>query len=105
MLREITRPDTWIIPSIGPDFGKLIDQATVLRYRPFPTAMVLPAAAAFTTAGVEAGIARAAERLGKTVIIYVRAEEHTSQLKSLMRISYAVFFLKNKNYPQLPPNQ
>src|SRR3546814_2377202 len=28
---------------------------------------------------------------------YVRSEEHTSELQSLMRISYAVFCLKNKN--------
>src|SRR3546814_1464057 len=26
-----------------------------------------------------------------------RSEEHTSELQSLMRISYAVFYLKNKN--------
>src|SRR3546814_4544731 len=28
---------------------------------------------------------------------YSRSEEHTSELQSLMRISYAVFSLKNKN--------
>src|SRR3546814_4130250 len=28
-----------------------------------------------------------------------RSEEHTSELQSLMRISYAVFCLKKKNYP------
>src|SRR3546814_9580170 len=28
---------------------------------------------------------------------HVRSEEHTSELQSLMRISYAVFCLKNKN--------
>src|SRR3546814_2815978 len=28
---------------------------------------------------------------------YQRSEEHTSELQSLMRISYAVFCLKNKN--------
>src|SRR3546814_5169474 len=27
---------------------------------------------------------------------YIRSEEHTSELQSLMRISYAVFCLKNK---------
>src|SRR3546814_3622021 len=27
-----------------------------------------------------------------------RSEEHTSELQSLMRISYAVFYLKKKNY-------
>src|SRR3546814_2230417 len=30
----------------------------------------------------------------------IRSEEHTSELQSLMRISYAVFCLKNKNTPQ-----
>src|SRR3546814_4726897 len=29
---------------------------------------------------------------------YLRSEEHTSELQSLMRISYAVFCLKKKNY-------
>src|SRR3546814_5491095 len=28
----------------------------------------------------------------------VRSEEHTSEIQSLMRISYAVFFLKKKKY-------
>src|SRR3546814_5863343 len=32
-----------------------------------------------------------------------RSEEHTSELQSLMRISYAVFCLKKKNY--LSPNR
>src|SRR3546814_4094843 len=31
----------------------------------------------------------------------VRSEEHTSELQSLMRISYAVFCLKNKTYQLL----
>src|SRR3546814_3084874 len=31
-------------------------------------------------------------------IIRKRSEEHTSELQSLMRISYAVFCLKKKNY-------
>src|SRR3546814_6777742 len=29
----------------------------------------------------------------------IRSEEHTSELQSLLRISYAVFCLKNKNNP------
>src|SRR3546814_6083078 len=32
----------------------------------------------------------------------VRSEEHTSELQSLMRISYAVFCLKKKNKHLLP---
>src|SRR3546814_5898453 len=33
-----------------------------------------------------------------------RSEEHTSELQSLMRISYAVFCLKKKNYQQTTLN-
>src|SRR3546814_7871469 len=31
----------------------------------------------------------------------IRSEEHTSELQSLMRISYAVFCLKKKNQPPI----
>src|SRR3546814_6389413 len=31
-------------------------------------------------------------------VVTVRSEEHTSELQSLMRISYAVFCLKKKNH-------
>src|SRR3546814_2927693 len=41
---------------------------------------------------VERALAEAAEAAGAT-----RSEEHTSELQSLMRISYAVFCLKKKN--------
>src|SRR3546814_6516791 len=44
---------------------------------------------------------RAARRLGLLLELLaddvVRSEEHTSELQSLMRISYAVFCLKKKN--------
>src|SRR3546814_1138970 len=33
-------------------------------------------------------------------LVPLRSEEHTSELQSLMRISYAVFCLKNKKYQQ-----
>src|SRR3546814_9935893 len=36
---------------------------------------------------------------GGTVRLDVRSEEHTSELQSLMRISYAVFCLKKKTRP------
>src|SRR3546814_4011149 len=37
----------------------------------------------------------------ENVIIVPRSEEHTSELQSLMRISYAVFCLKKKHTQQL----
>src|SRR3546814_7033704 len=39
----------------------------------------------------------AAVNLDASVAIEARSEEHTSELQSLMRISYAVFCLKKKN--------
>src|SRR3546814_19978680 len=34
--------------------------------------------------------------------LFSRSEEHTSELQSLMRISYAVFCLKKKKYVECP---
>src|SRR3546814_7709304 len=36
------------------------------------------------------------ERKDRSVLFWKRSEEHTSELQSLIRISYAVFSLKNK---------
>src|SRR3546814_3568262 len=48
-------------------------------------------------------IAARPRRIGRIVV--GRSEEHTSELQSLMRISYAVFCLKKKKYQQKPqPN-
>src|SRR3546814_7927324 len=38
----------------------------------------------------------------ETVIVVTRSEEHTSELQSLMRISYAVFCLKKKKIHRSP---
>src|SRR3546814_4803975 len=43
--------------------------------------------------GLERGL-----RPGVVFVDQVRSEEHTSELQSLMRISYAVFCLKKKNH-------
>src|SRR3546814_4751141 len=43
--------------------------------------------------------------LGHGVGLIVGSEEHTSELQSLMRISYAVFCLKKKKLYQQRPNE
>lgn len=78
MLIELASPASWVIPSAGPDFGKLKDQAKVLRSRPFPTAMVLPGTSMATDAGTVAGISRFAESFGRPVIVYLKAEPYLS---------------------------
>src|SRR3546814_1365737 len=42
------------------------------------------------------GRARGARLRAKARVLWVRSEEHTSELQSLMRISYAVFCLQKK---------
>ncbi len=67
---------TWVIPSVGPDYGKLMDQAKILRGTAFPTAMVLPLGFPATRDGIEGGIRRFADAFGRPAIVYVKAERY-----------------------------
>jgi dihydrodipicolinate synthase/N-acetylneuraminate lyase len=78
MLEETAAPGSWVIPSVGPDFGKMMDQADILRGRKFPTAMALPQTFPMTAAGVETGLKRLADRMGKQIIVYIKAEGFTT---------------------------
>lgn len=75
-LSQIAPKDAWVIPSIGPDYGKALDQVSVLRSFDFPTAMALPMASATRPAGVATGLRRLAEAYRRPVIAYVRAENY-----------------------------
>ncbi|MEO8560889.1 MAG: dihydrodipicolinate synthase family protein [bacterium] len=76
MLEDDAGDDTWMIPSAGPDFGRLMDQAEILKRRAFPTTMVLPLGFPATTDGVATGIRRFAEAYGKPVIVYIKADNY-----------------------------
>lgn len=78
MLADGAAPESWVIPSVGPDFGKMMDQAAVLRSRAFPAAMVLPAAFPVTEAGVENGLRRFADAAGRPVIVYIKSDGYLS---------------------------
>src|SRR3546814_10726939 len=47
----------------------------------------------------EMDLIEASESAASKQVMLQRSEEHTSELQSLMRISYAVFCLKKKNKP------
>src|SRR3546814_3215250 len=55
-----------------------------------------PIKEALSKSGLVAHIANATGVAAKDVRAVMRSEEHTSELQSLMRISYAVFCLKKK---------
>jgi dihydrodipicolinate synthase/N-acetylneuraminate lyase len=73
-LAETAAAGTWVIPSVGPDFGRMIDQAAVLKARKFPTAMALPMTFPSTPDGAVVGLRKFAEALGRPIIVYVKAE-------------------------------
>lgn len=71
-LAEAAGPDTWVLPSAGPDYGKLMDQAAILRSRDFPTAMLLPMSFPYTDAGLADGVRRFSDALGKPAVVYIK---------------------------------
>lgn len=75
LLADCAAPDSWAIPSVGPEYGRLMDQLPVLREHPgFPTVMVLPLTFPATPEGVATGVRRFAEAYGRPVILYVKNE-------------------------------
>jgi dihydrodipicolinate synthase/N-acetylneuraminate lyase len=74
MLTRLGRGEAWIIPSVGPDYGKLRDQAVILRDFEFPTAMVLPMAAMATAEGTARAVRDFVQSWGKPVTLYVKSE-------------------------------
>lgn len=76
MLSSSVAADTWVIPSAGPDFGKLLDQAAVLRDYAFPTVMVMPQRGASHPDGIARGVSLFAERLDKPVLLYIKDENY-----------------------------
>jgi dihydrodipicolinate synthase/N-acetylneuraminate lyase len=85
-LAEIAADKTWIIPSVGPDFGKMLDQAAILKTRKFPTVMALPMTFPMTPNGSVEGLRRFAEAFGKPIVVYIKAEGYLTPegVKSLV---------------------
>jgi len=73
-LQETAADDTLIIPSVGPSYGAMIDQAAIVRDFEFPTAMVLPQSGICTSAGVATGVRRFVEAYGKPAILYIKQD-------------------------------
>jgi dihydrodipicolinate synthase/N-acetylneuraminate lyase len=71
-LAQAAGRDTWVIPSAGADYGKLMDQAAIARERAFPTVMALPFGQPSNDAGVATALRRFADRFGKPIVAYVK---------------------------------
>lgn len=74
MLRESVADDTLVIPSVGPAFGMMMDQAEILRDFTFPTAMLLPTNDPTTPAGIAAALRRFVDRFGRPAVLYLKRD-------------------------------
>jgi dihydrodipicolinate synthase/N-acetylneuraminate lyase len=74
LLASVAGADTWVIPAAGPDYGKLMDMARILRGLPFPTVMALPQTFPSTPDGAERALRAFADAIGRPIIVYIKAE-------------------------------
>ena len=65
----------WPIPSIGPSFGRAIDQARLLRKHSFPAVMMLPCGDPRDAAGLERGMREIVHAAGMPLILYLKSED------------------------------
>ncbi|MDP4793578.1 MAG: dihydrodipicolinate synthase family protein [Verrucomicrobiales bacterium] len=71
-LAEIAAADTLVIPSAGPSYGVMMDQAEILKGTAYPTVMVLPHQGITTSQGVVAGLRNFAQKVGKPIVLFIK---------------------------------
>ena len=71
-LAEIAGADTLVVPSAGPAYGVMMDQAEILKNTSYPTVMVLPHQGITTSDGVVAGLRNFAKKAGKPIVLYIK---------------------------------
>jgi dihydrodipicolinate synthase/N-acetylneuraminate lyase len=79
MLRDLSPPDMWMVPSVGPMYGTAMDQAAILKDHEFPTAMLLPTLFPSKPAGVATAIRHFVERSGLKAVLYIKDESYITQ--------------------------
>jgi dihydrodipicolinate synthase/N-acetylneuraminate lyase len=71
-LASAVAPRSIVVPSVGPFYGTLMDQADILRQYRFPTAMVLPTLFPAKPAGVQLAVRHFVERSGMPAVLYIK---------------------------------
>ena len=66
--------NTLMIPSVGPAYGTMMEQASVLLDFPFPTAMILPQRDVTTSSGVATSVRRFVEKTQRPALLYIKHE-------------------------------
>src|SRR3546814_5806843 len=90
------RPAKLMLPSSGRNTPAIMLKQVVLPAPFGPIRLTMPPSGTARLALVTARRPRKLFEMPSTTSRSLRSEEHTSELQSLMRISYAVFCLKKK---------
>jgi dihydrodipicolinate synthase/N-acetylneuraminate lyase len=72
MLERLAGPDTLVVPSAGPTYGLLLEQARIVARHRFPTVMVLPQQGITTSRGVAEGVRRFVQTAGIPALLYIK---------------------------------
>jgi dihydrodipicolinate synthase/N-acetylneuraminate lyase len=107
LIADAALPDTVVIPSIGPDFGKALDECKVLQSFAFSEVMMLPTQFPCAPAGLVRGIRLCAEALGHGLILYVKRDGYLApnDVEQLVKAG-AVRFVKyavERERPEVDP--
>ena len=65
----------WAIPSVGPSFGRAMDQAPLLRRHAFRAVMALPCGDPRDAEGMENGLREIADACGMPLVLYLKSED------------------------------
>ena len=86
MLAGSAGDDTLVIPSVGPSYGTMMDQAVILHDMPFPTAMILPTRDVVTPYGVATAVRHFVEKLNRPAVLYIKHDGYidVARVKQLM---------------------
>ena len=109
MMTDLAGENTLMIPSVGPAYGTMMDQAAILREFNFPTAMILPTRDVVTSSGVASAVRHFVEKTSKPAVLYVKNDGfiEVDAVKKLMDdgllswIKYAVVREDTSNDPYL----
>lgn len=73
-LRDLASADTWLLPSVGCDGGKLVDQAALLKTRDFPVALLLPMGPPLTADGMAEAMRGFHADSGVQLLVYIKTD-------------------------------
>jgi len=75
-LASAVAPTSIVVPSVGPFYGNIVDQADILKSFKFPTAMILPTLFPAKPAGIQVAVRHFVERSGIPAVLYIKDENY-----------------------------